>query len=176
MKKFLSVLLLSFVATTLNAADPALSLQGTGSEADPYRIGNAAELQELALACAGTTAGTTGHYDGVHFILTDDIDMAGVTDFIGIASAPYSQASSNNYYFAGVFDGKGHRIKNLEIKSVAFDADGNPIKKWGAGQSRKWVGLFGNLMGVEAVVRNVIIDESCRFEALTFVGGIAGEV
>ncbi len=176
MKKFLSALLLSFVATTINAADPALSFQGTGSEADPYRIGNAAELQELALACAGTTAGTTGHYDGVHFILTDDIDMAGVTDFIGIASAPYSQASSNNYYFAGVFDGKGHRIKNLEIKSVAFDSDGNPIKKWGAGQSRKWVGLFGNLMGVEAVVRNVIIDESCRFEALTFVGGIAGEV
>ncbi len=116
----------------------------------------------------------TGHYDGVHFILTDDIDMAGVTDFIG---------ASLGSIFPGLFQqlllrpacstAKATASKILEIKSVAFDADGNPHQEWGAGQSRKWVGLFGKPHGVEAVVRNVIIDESCRFEALTFVGGIA---
>lgn len=166
-------MLIAFV--TLRAADPALTLQGTGTETDPYQISTAADLQHLAAACNPSAVSDAGHYSGKYFRLTADIDMAGVTGFLGIGTAPIDQTSATGWYFSGIFDGAGHRIINLTVKGVAFDATGKANTKFGANQSRKNVGVFGRL-GDGGVIRNLTVDGSCHIEAVNSVGGIVGEM
>lgn len=163
------------VGFALRAEDPALSLQGSGTETDPYLIGTAVDLLELANKCNPATVATAPHYKGIYFKMTADIDMAGVSDFYGIATAPAAAASNAGYNFAGIFDGDGHRVRNLTVDGIKFDGNGKALVTFPANGSRKWVGLFGRL-SEGAVVRNVIIDASCSFTGATYVGGIAGEV
>ena len=65
-------------------------------------------------------------------------------------------------YSYGVFDGQGHTISNLEIKT----------------QSMYYVGLFGSVNGL--TVKNVVVDDSCSFstsysESMNiFMGGLIG--
>lgn len=65
-------------------------------------------------------------YTGTYVMLGDDIDMSGVSDFI-----PIGVWESGNY-FCGVFDGKGHTIKNLTITTDLGNSNN---------------GLFGTLAG-----------------------------
>lgn len=75
-------------------AAPAAALEGSGTEADPYQISTAAELQSIANNLAA------------YYILTADIDCSGVSwTAIGTQSTP----------FIGSLDGNGHQIKNLAI-------------------------------------------------------------
>ena len=50
------------VGFALRAEDPALSLQGSGTETDPYLIGTAVDLLELANKCNPATVATAPHY------------------------------------------------------------------------------------------------------------------
>lgn len=176
MRKLYLALALMASALMLRAADPELNLTGTGTEADPYLITSAADMKTLAKACNPVTVADAGHYAGTYFKLTADIDMEGIDDFLGIGTAPIRANSASTYYFAGIFDGGGHRIKNLVINGVAFnEITGNAITTFGAGASRKWIGVFGRL-GDGAIVRNLIVDASCTFSAANSVGGIAGEM
>lgn len=86
------------------------------------------------------------NFDGVTFVLTKDIKLMGSWTPIGTGSASY---------FAGIFDGNGHTISNLDIDSSSGPA-----------------GLFGYLVGE---VKNLNVsgkiksgDGSC--------GGIAGQL
>lgn len=169
---FVAMLLFGFA---LKAEEPALSLQGSGTESDPYLIGTGSDLLELASKCNPATVGTAPHYKGVHFRMTADIDMAGVTDFYGISTAPASAASNAGYNFGGIFDGNGHRIKNLTINGIKFDDTGKALVTFPANGSRKWVGLFGRIVE-GAIIRNVIMDASCSITGATYVGGIVGEI
>ncbi|MDE7397746.1 MAG: hypothetical protein K2M98_08480, partial [Muribaculum sp.] len=169
--------LLAFALSVLvaKAADPALALQGSGTEDDPWLISSQADLLTLANACNAVVVDNAGHYAGKYFKMTADIDMSRVRDFYGIATAPISVASSNKYQFQGIFDGQGHKIMSLDIDGITYDNDGKAIASFGADQSRKWVGLFG-MLGEGAQVRNVIIADDCYISGVNCVGGIAGAV
>lgn len=65
-------------------------------------------------------------YAGIYVALENDIDMSGISDFV-----PIGIWESGNY-FCGVFDGKGHTIKNLTITTDLGNSNN---------------GLFGTLAG-----------------------------
>lgn len=157
------------------AAEPTLKLGGgTGTESDPYIISKAEHLVELANACNGTSTTTSadlGHYAGKYFVMTENIDMGGVTDFIGIGTAPMGKASGATWKFKGVFDGLGHTISNLKINGLVTNAAGTTLST-GTSGCRNYVGLFGYVE--DAVIRNVNLDESCIIKGRQYVGGIVG--
>ena len=106
----------------LCAAQTAGAWSGQGTEADPYKIASAADLQQLA---ANVNNGT--NYENMYFLQTEDIDCSTVegtsTLGAGIGTASYP--------FKGRYDGGGHKIKNLRI--TATDS--------------KYAGLFGYIQG-----------------------------
>lgn len=88
---------------------------------------------------------------GMQVLLTQDIDMAGVNDWVPIGNATISAASNVSsitvnagYPFTGVFDGGGHAIRNLVLETQSSDAE-------------HLFGLFG--MVRDAEIRNLQIGE-----------------
>lgn len=175
MRKFTVSLFFGASMLCAYAAEPELTFQGSGTESDPYLISTKADVLALADACGPGIVSNAGHYAGVYFKLTADIDMEQAPNFYGIGSAPKGVASANTYYFAGNFDGQGHRIKNMVIDGVSFDDSGKAITKWGANQSRAFVGFFGTVKS-GGVVKNLIIDESCSVKGVKDCGGVVGYV
>lgn len=97
------------------------SLLGEGTETNPYKIGTANELAFLAKKI------NTGEakYVGKHYVLVSDINLAGKEWVpIGTKDKP----------FAGVFDGKDHKIAGLTIKYVL---------RSGVEAEKTYMGLFG---------------------------------
>lgn len=88
--------------------------------------------QDLIAFSESVNQGNT--YEGVHVILTRDIDMGSVENFIPIG------IWRGENYFRGIFDGNGHVICNLTI--LPYDESGN-------------IGLFGTLGGI---VCNLILE------------------
>lgn len=85
---------------------------------------------------------------GKTFILMNDIDLSGVTDWTPIGCA------TGNYYskmFCGTFDGQGHTISGLNITRTGY------------GQNSV-IGLFGYLNG--ATIKNLKLD-NFNFSATT---------
>ena len=80
-------------------------------------------------------------------VLTADIDMAA-------CSEQFMPIGSNDYMYAGTFDGQGHKISNLKI-SLTVDC----------------VGLFG-VVQTPAIIRNLVLTESCHLETTGLYGGI----
>ena len=76
----------------------ALTLEGTGTAEDPYRIATAQDLVDIAKALNDMDARVVG----THLALVADIDMSDI-NFTPI----------NN--FSGVLDGQGHTISNFTI-------------------------------------------------------------
>ena len=93
------------VASAWNGTDIATAFQsGSGTEADPYVIFSGAQLAYLAQQ---VNAGTT--YEGVYFVLSEDIDLGGqAMTVIGLDS---------DHVFKGHIDGKGYVIRNFTITS-----------------------------------------------------------
>ena len=111
-------------------------LTGSGTEDNPYIIGNADELE---LFRASVNAGETKYNaPGVWTALDADIDLAGVEWTEGIGDG-------HNWSYDGNFDGKGHVISNLVIRPYA-DAS-NYICG----------GLFGYIFA-GVTIRNLIIE------------------
>ncbi|NMO53773.1 hypothetical protein HH310_21640 [Actinoplanes sp. TBRC 11911] len=75
-----------------------VTLAGSGTAADPYRLGSAAALDYATTRINADTARTGAAI--AHYAVTADIDYAGRT-FAGIT------------WFGGTFDGAGHTIANL---------------------------------------------------------------
>lgn len=175
---FRSVVSASFLlasAISIHAADSDLSFKGAGTQSDPWQIATKADVLELARACNGdgTLSGTNcSHYAGKYFILTADIDMTGVADFYGIATAPKGQSSAVTYKFQGNMDGQGHTIRNMTIRAVEFDDAGKALSYSKTG-SRKYCGFFGTIEG--GTIKNISIDASCTIEGWGSVGSIAGQ-
>ena len=175
MKRLFLTLPLLGASLTGFAAEPNLPFAGSGTEADPYIIATADDVVTLANACNSEKSINIGHYEGKYFKLTADIDMSAVKNFLGIATAPKSVASGITYYFAGNFDGQGHKITNMTINGLATDIiTGDINTATGANQSRAYIGFFGTLRGAQ--VKNLIIDSSCSIKGVNYVGGIAGNI
>lgn len=112
---------------------------GDGTEASPFTIAKASQLAFLA---AEINAGKD--YTGKHFSLTRDLDLA-MLDWTPIGNGTHS--------FSGSFDGNGHTITNLRIKSgasyTAITAAGHHAR-YASG------GLFGTCHN--AVIKRLSID------------------
>ncbi len=87
------------LVTPAHAADPG-GLTGSGTEADPFVIESAADLDAVAAAVNGDAA----TYGSSHIALARSIDYAGGS-FAGF------------HRFSGVFDGRGHTLGNAVLDS-----------------------------------------------------------
>lgn len=126
----------------------AKTLAGKGTEDEPYRIANAAELAFLSETLRDTIGSP---YATAYYTLEADIDLGGVT------WSPIGKTSVSP--FAGHFDGKGHTISGL---AVSEESD-----------VYAYYGLFGCLS--EATVRNLTVaGEIFCTERTALVGGLAG--
>lgn len=111
---------------------------GSGTKAAPYRIAMVSDWQELMTVSADWAS---------HFILTADLDLAGIAlSPVGTVAIP----------FTGVFDGNGHSLQNVMINLP----------------DSGYVGLFGYLEQ-EAEVKNLgVLD--CDIAGKLLVGAIVG--
>ena len=104
---------------------------GTGSKEDPYIISS--DLQLAKLANDVNTGSNKVMKSGEYFKLTKDIDLKhGIWTPIG--STKCTKGNSDRY-FAGIFDGDGHAIRNMHIE---WDNE--------TGKEASW-GLFSRLYG-----------------------------
>lgn len=124
-------------------------MTGAGSETDPYIVKTVEHLVEIA-----GMATTEGKY----FELANDIDIENsiYSAFIGTKDSP----------FKGVFDGKGHIIKNFQVTIPATSSD------WTLAAA-----LFGYVSG-DAVIKNFGV-ENVKVSSATnswseCAGGIVG--
>ncbi len=85
-------------------AAPVLNLSGSGTEADPWVINTAQQLQAL-----GEKVYLGETYQGKHFALGADIDLSAI-------SLVWRPIGRLEHPFAASFHGNGHTIKNLNVK------------------------------------------------------------
>lgn len=162
MKKTITILMLVLLSMTATAqlsvwdGGRAVWTHGSGTESDPYLIESARNLAFLSYAV------NKGYdMDGVHFLLTTDIDLNGSEDQqwvpIGMGNRwfdddgcdrGYPQGINFEYtYFRGHFDGGGHFISNIYVE---MDNDNGG-------------GLFGAIEGHEnyngdtLIVQNIFV-------------------
>jgi hypothetical protein len=113
-----------------------------------YLLENAGKVEWFSNMVA-TNGGSTAYYAR----LTADIDFERKVNL----HLPIGKTKGNK--FKGIFDGQGHRIKNMIIYRPGDEAQG----------------FFGYLQGNSScTVKNLIIDKSCYVIALTKAAGLAG--
>ena len=119
--------------------------EGDGSKDKPYLISNDMQLAKLA---HDVNNGKT--FSGKYFKLTKDIDLS---QALWTPIGSWNPKTPN--FFAGKFDGDGHKISNMHICWTNAD-----------GQEASW-GLFSRLAGSAAneagfaCVTNLVIEKAC---------------
>ena len=118
---------------------------GDGSKDKPYLISNDMQLAKLAHDVNNGVS-----YSGKYFKLTKDIDLSPA---LWTPIGSWNPKTPN--FFAGKFDGDGHKISNMHICWTNAD-----------GQEASW-GLFSRLAGSAAneagfaCVTNLVIEKAC---------------
>ncbi len=145
-------------------------LAGTGTEDDPFQIGNVEELVFFS------NNATDYNGEGTFVKLTDDIDMSGVE-----YTTP---CTSNQTAFRGTFDGDGKTISNLTIVSddsyvgfIGFAPAGSAIKNLNiTGLDIDVTGTYvGGIVGVsQGTIDNCSVETNDGIFGNGYVGGIAG--
>ena len=128
----------------------AIAWDGMGTENDPYRINNENDMIAISI---GAEAGNM--YEGIYFKIDPDVTL----DFAHIELDETGSNFTPIKHFWGVFDGNNRSIKNLVINSKS-----------------DYVGLFATLNNPSAVVKNVLLDSSCRIKGQHYVGSIVGQL
>ena len=158
MKKFTSMLLaLAMLAAMTVIMIPTASaawdgssvsavLIGSGTEYDPYLISSENDLAYVAKQVNDAVT----KFEGVYFKLTVDLDLGNKP------WAPIGQIKAN--YFAGHFDGDGHTISNLNVKTID---DSNAL----------YGGVFGRIF--DGSVKNLNV-EGATIVSAKYGGAIAG--
>ena len=147
---------------------------GFGSEAHPFELSSANELQHLAYGINESRGVVTDNGDGLkYFVLTDDIyDTKGVAEPIG---------KRNGGMFAGVFDGKGHTVflkmnkpdsNNVGLFGVTDHAIIKDLRVAGGVQGKENVGGIVGMSFSNTLIFNCQNDASVT--AKNYAGGIAG--
>ena len=126
--------------------------EGSGTEADPYLIYTAEQLNMIGLFQCDWDK---------HFKLMANIDLSQYkgTDFntIGYASGWWA-SSENKYPFTGVFDGNGRTISNFSYSSTKRES---------------YIGIFGYTE--RATIKNLyLIDPNINIESGEHVGSLVG--
>lgn len=148
-----------------------INFKGSGTEADPYQIATASDLETLAKTCGEDAR---WHWDNTSFKMTSDIDMSSIKDFKGIAGGSCTFANSvpgDLYVFRGNLDGDGHKISNMTLNTVVYDENGEP-SNWTKG-SYNYTGFFCTVGG-NAVIKNLTIDNTCKIIGSGTTGGLIG--
>ena len=130
MKKKIVSLFLAFCAITAVAAtNPAYEVYaesageseaedfydgGSGTEEDPYQI---ASVESLLTFASNVNDGSRGGYAGTYFLLTEDMDLSGVS-WSPIGNMDDMETHST--LFLGSFDGGDHTISNLDYESGEY--------------------------------------------------------
>lgn len=109
-----------------------------------YELGSPADVEWFAAMV------NDAHQTTINGLLTADID------YQGIENAHTPIGINTTYKYNGIFDGQGHRIKNMIINRAS-----------------NFQGFFGVLRG-STIIRNLIIDSSCSVTGTTGIGGICG--
>ncbi|AQQ72417.1 Streptopain precursor [Limihaloglobus sulfuriphilus] len=147
------------------AGDIVLNLEGSGysggegTEQSPYLVSTAADILELSQMISD--------YDK-HFVMTDDIDLAGMTfDMAVIAPDVDFYAGYQGTAFTGDFDGGGFCIQNLNIDLLSDDDPSN--------DGNDYIGLFGMIKD-GARVSNLAVSGSSIVSGWSsnYAGIIAG--
>ena len=119
--------------------------QGDGSKDKPFLISNDMQLAKLA-----HDVNNGKSFSGQYFKLTKDIDLS---EALWTPIGSWNPKTPN--FFAGKFDGDGHKISNMHICWTNAD-----------GQEASW-GLFSRLAGSAAneagfaCVTNLVIEKAC---------------
>ncbi len=129
---------------------------GTGSPEDPFQIASKDDF--LAMTTASGDWGSC-------FILTADIDLAGLTFDNSPIAHEITKGIEGNFdgtLFSGTFDGDGHRISNLTIHSAT---------------GFRYIALFGNtsyatIKDLRLVDVNITISDVLSW----YVGALVGEM
>jgi len=121
---------------------------GSGTKSNPHLICTAAQFVNI---------GSTREALKRHYALGADLDLSQYTEFAD--STQFRPIGSEQYPFAGVFDGGGHQLSNLKYQDAESDA----------------VGLFGVIRGGSAVVKNLKL-RNVHIEGRFNVGSIAGKL
>ncbi len=118
---------------------------GSGTAEDPYQISNGAQLAYFAQFVRTNDPEKSNVFEA-HVVLTADIDL-GYREFVSIGR---KNANGWTQSFAGVFDGRNHKIYGLNNGEA---------------------GLFGSV--IDAVIKNVHVYGYVNGE-YEYTGGIAG--
>lgn len=122
---------------------------GDGTEQNPYRISNAAELAYLAKIV--NTQSSAPEYK--YYVLTDNINL-GYSEW-----TPIGIFDNENQYFCGSLDGNGYTISDLYISNV----------------NANYIGLFGRAK--DSCFKNITLAgtiEGINTTAVAYIGGMCG--
>ncbi|AEG59076.1 S-layer homology domain-containing protein [Desulforamulus ruminis] len=148
-----------FVDDTVNTA---IFESGQGTAEDPFIIKTEQQLRDFAKSLSDDMT-----YAGIYIALAGDID---------VSSEQWTPIGLGHYDFRGVFDGKGHAIKNMSIGSRNNSYE-EPIGDANdAGKMTTFYGLFG-VIGENGVVKNLGIENatvSVKREGICYAGLLAG--
>lgn len=135
-------------------------LLGSGTEADPYLIGNAQALRDFAAKV------NSGEETSAWAVLKVDIDLNPGKKVLNDDGTLYNEGKDLEEWtpigqigspYVGIFDGKGHVVSGLYFNKDAED----------------YVGLFGFISGSETKVQKVGVVDS-YFNGRQYVGGVVG--
>lgn len=122
---------------------------GSGTEADPWRIATAEQLDLVR-----------SHLGG-HFVLTKNIDLSGYEQWEPLGAFEVIEGTEEDpkpeIAFSGVFDGGGHTISNITVKT----------------DDKIAVGLFGCMTGDGAAIKNLVV-ENIYVSGSYLVAGVVG--
>ena len=118
---------------------------GLGTEASPYEISTADELENFRNLV------NNGIEKSAHAKLMNDIDLN------GNETNQWTPIGNSSSRYTGTFDGDGHTISGLYIKNTSSDTD--------------YQGLFGRVSGT---VQNLSVSGSVSVSGGEDVGGIVG--
>ena len=129
----------------------ALALDGSGTEADPWRIQSLDDFNDFA---------ADANYWDDYTRLEADVNLAGLTYSTAVIAPDVNNANTwfDGTAFTGVFDGDDHKITNLSIDD--------------AGANKYYLGLFGYI-GEDGEVRNLGL-EGGSVSGDKYVGGLVG--
>ena len=97
---------LFLASLAFSAVTPGVFTQGSGSPADPYRVGTLAQLSEVrnCLTCS--------------YLQTADIDMSTYVNFFTVAGHAWDPIGTLSDPFSGTYDGGGFALKNMLINNT----------------------------------------------------------
>ncbi len=133
-----------------------LNLNGSGTKDDPYIIANVNDLQALALT-SNYNAGLRKNrkvFTGMYFKQTADIDLKDVENWDPISM-------TDDYAFAGNYDGQGHTISNLTYEANRPSASYR-------------TGLFGSV-AVGAYIHDLKLNNFTLSSNRSYLGALAGQ-